>query len=105
VEIFSAGDLPFPDLPTNEAVMMAVARGVRPQRPDHMFDKLWELVELMWAPEPRDRPSTSEVCRQMKAIVKSAKAQRGDPAHLYEHQLAARSDSPHSSQGTYEHNL
>lgn len=76
-----SGQLPFSPRRKRE-IITAVESGVRPPRPtlvpaERMFDEstedqLWELVERMWAHDPKDRPNSANVKVEMKIILKKA---------------------------------
>lgn len=61
VEAFS-GQVPFRDSQAYEVVML-VAAGTRPPRPDHpaLADHLWELIQRCWNADPKSRPQALEV--------------------------------------------
>ncbi|KAI9022379.1 kinase-like protein [Hyaloraphidium curvatum] len=63
-EVTDEGGYPFMGLPIG-ALIEAVLRGERPERPDLADDKMWALMGRMWAPSPGDRPTFVEVCAEM----------------------------------------
>jgi hypothetical protein len=56
---------PFADYTNDVQVMITIARGVRPSRPDlegiQMYRELWTLINKCWDPNPDERPSVREV--------------------------------------------
>ncbi|KAF5387289.1 hypothetical protein D9757_005805 [Collybiopsis confluens] len=68
VELFT-GRPPFPDIPHDSAVMLRVMAGERPERPAGpraVPDRLWDVIQLCWRHNPRERPSMSRVIEMMK---------------------------------------
>ncbi|KAI9024818.1 kinase-like domain-containing protein [Hyaloraphidium curvatum] len=64
-EVTDEGGYPFEGL-WMAAVSEAVLRGDRPERPDSADDKMWALMERMWAQNAADRPTFVEVCAEME---------------------------------------
>jgi hypothetical protein len=52
--------MPFPDK-HDVAVILAVLKGERPERPLRVSDNLWNITELCWAQEPKDRPDMKKL--------------------------------------------
>ncbi|KAI9029127.1 kinase-like domain-containing protein [Hyaloraphidium curvatum] len=65
-EVVDEGGYPFQGL---GALLLreAVKQGDRPERPDDVDDRMWNLMERMWAQNPADRPTFVEVCAEMEA--------------------------------------
>ncbi|KAL0563919.1 Receptor-interacting serine/threonine-protein kinase 1, partial [Marasmius crinis-equi] len=62
-EIFT-GQHPFPELPNEAAVVLAVSSGKHPSRPKGMTqlaDAMWALMQSCWDPTPASRPTASQV--------------------------------------------
>ncbi|KAL0564120.1 Receptor-interacting serine/threonine-protein kinase 1, partial [Marasmius crinis-equi] len=62
-EIFT-GQQPFPNLPHDAAVVLAVSSGKRPLRPEgipQLTDAIWKLTQSCWDPTPASRPTASHV--------------------------------------------
>ena len=61
------GSVPYPYLPRNEQVVFAIAKGMRPRRPDEVAitDRRWEFVEWCWSPMDgsKPRPCSDEITR------------------------------------------
>ncbi|KAH7927211.1 kinase-like protein, partial [Leucogyrophana mollusca] len=51
------------------AVIKAVGKGKRPDRPTGISDWMWTLVESCWCQEPTERPLPSNVVRQLGAFT------------------------------------
>ncbi|CAE7073902.1 unnamed protein product [Rhizoctonia solani] len=66
LEIFT-GDVPYPELRQDFAVMNAVAQGILPPRPakyltaDELGNCVWKLMSDCWSREPHERPSAVRV--------------------------------------------
>ena len=61
-------DNPYPTLKKNKDVIHYVLEGGRLPQPDNCPDALYKLMRKMWAEEPVDRPSFSEVLDKLKEI-------------------------------------
>ncbi|KAL0565486.1 Rho guanine nucleotide exchange factor, partial [Marasmius crinis-equi] len=62
-EVFT-GQHPFPELPNEAAVALAVNQGRRPSRPTkspELTDMMWHLMEACWHATPSSRPDVSQV--------------------------------------------
>ncbi|KAJ6507785.1 kinase-like domain-containing protein [Mycena vitilis] len=64
-----AGHSPFPKLRTDGAVINAVLQGCRPSRPESCslpsLDRLWNLLQSSWDPEPSKRPTAAELVKRL----------------------------------------
>ena len=56
-------------------VVMKVVNGERPRRELFFPEELWKMLELCWAPQPRDRPSIKEVLQCLEGIPDSQGSQ------------------------------
>jgi len=70
IEVFS-GKIPFAPFKTEQAVMMRIIRGMRPERPDNsleigLTDKIWEIVVDSWQEEPEKRPDAQLISRLLQ---------------------------------------
>ena len=52
-------------------VFVKVLKGERPRREAFIMEELWQMLELCWAPQPRDRPSIKEVLQRLEGISDS----------------------------------
>ncbi|KAF8207498.1 kinase-like domain-containing protein, partial [Mycena galopus ATCC 62051] len=73
------GKFPFHELKNDMAVMMAVARGRRPARPESSsgitaLDGLWELVDNCWKTEATIRPTASQIVERLTGPAMGAKS-------------------------------
>jgi serine/threonine protein kinase len=64
------GSYPFPELPTDMAVALAVIAGLRPSRPPSCsgspsLDGLWNLLQKCWEDSPENRPVASEIVKHL----------------------------------------
>lgn len=65
------GDKPFSTFRNETSIIMEVQNGQRPPRPDQTLvhrgldDKLWEIVVRCWAQNPEDRPTASQIVREL----------------------------------------
>ncbi|KAL0578824.1 Rho guanine nucleotide exchange factor, partial [Marasmius crinis-equi] len=78
-EIFT-GQHPFPELPNEAAVALAVNQGKRPARPkeiSELADVMWALMETCWHASPSSRPDAAQVVDQ---IVEMNLRKTNDPA-------------------------
>jgi len=69
-QVFS-GKIPFAPFKTEQAVMMRIIRGMRPERPDNsleigLTDKIWEIVVDSWQEEPEKRPDAQLISRLLQ---------------------------------------
>lgn len=68
------GDKPFASYPRDFEIITAVKRGQRPDRPNHTLihraldDKLWDIIARCWAQDPEDRPTASQVLRELEDL-------------------------------------
>ncbi|KAK7019396.1 hypothetical protein VNI00_018085 [Paramarasmius palmivorus] len=63
------GLLPFHNLPNEAAVLLAVLRGLRPEKPEgiDIRDWLWSLMNDCWATEPVSRPTAENLLQRFPA--------------------------------------
>ncbi|KAK7038630.1 kinase-like domain-containing protein [Favolaschia claudopus] len=61
------GKVPFVEL-TEIQVMFNIIRGIRPERPETMADRMYELVTEAWAADFRDRPDTMRITRLLEEL-------------------------------------
>lgn len=61
------GSIPYHYLTRNEQVILAIARGTRPKRPDEemVTDHRWKFIEWCWFPTDaiKPRPSSDEIIK------------------------------------------
>ncbi|KAJ7775043.1 kinase-like domain-containing protein, partial [Mycena metata] len=62
------GSYPFPEIPTDMAVALAVIAGLRPSRPPSCLgptslDGLWNLLQDCWEDSPKGRPVASDIVK------------------------------------------
>ncbi|KAL0061685.1 Rho guanine nucleotide exchange factor [Marasmius tenuissimus] len=70
-EIFTDGQHPFPELPHEAAVVLAVIQGQRPKRPasaPELTDDMWDLMTEMWSPDPLLRPNAHQVLNRLSKM-------------------------------------
>ncbi|KAK1227557.1 hypothetical protein PQX77_009467 [Marasmius sp. AFHP31] len=61
--------LPFHELPNDAAVMLRVLSGECPMRPTgnlELDDRMWNIMEACWNPNPASRPKVTEVLERIK---------------------------------------
>ncbi|KAJ7651064.1 kinase-like domain-containing protein [Roridomyces roridus] len=68
---FLTGTAPFPELPSEIAVMFAVLEGRRPSRPPSCsgtptLDGLWALLQDCWHADPDSRPTAVQVVQRLR---------------------------------------
>jgi len=63
-----SGHLPFHQH-TDWTVVKKVTTGKRPPREVGFTDCLWKMLELCWAPQPKDRPSIETVLQCLKGTL------------------------------------
>ncbi|KAL0578822.1 Rho guanine nucleotide exchange factor [Marasmius crinis-equi] len=69
-EIFT-GQHPFPELPNEAAVTLAVNQGKRPSRPveaKELTDLMWALMEKCWNATPSSRPDVDRVVSRIEGM-------------------------------------
>jgi hypothetical protein len=69
-----SGELPFEGLNILE-VGPEVRQGRRPSRPFHdlsrrrgLNDQIWDLINVCWTREPRDRPTAKKIVQKLRAL-------------------------------------
>ncbi|KAJ8083191.1 hypothetical protein PM082_009060 [Marasmius tenuissimus] len=71
-DIFAlAGHHPFPELPTEAAVVLAVIQGKRSTRPaeaSELSDDMWKLMQESWSANPSHRPNARQVLEQLSKM-------------------------------------
>eukprot|EP00741_Cyanophora_paradoxa_P015083 tig00020848_g14554.t1 len=66
-----SSDLPFIEWCTSyDTLKNAVIEGFRPQMPDNVDSGLSSLIQSCWAPDPRNRPSMSDVVKKLMELEK-----------------------------------
>ncbi|KAJ7812488.1 hypothetical protein B0H14DRAFT_3752443 [Mycena olivaceomarginata] len=78
------GTAPFPELPTDVAVAMAVLQGHRPSRPPSCsgttsMDGLWNLLQHCWEKKPELRPTTAQIVERLTGADIQAKQTLSTP--------------------------
>lgn len=70
-EVLSKGRYPFDDQPSIAALLYKVAVAAeRPDRPEGVDDRVWQLVEQCWAQDPQNRPDFVTVRDRLTELVK-----------------------------------
>ncbi|KAI9032033.1 kinase-like domain-containing protein [Hyaloraphidium curvatum] len=64
-EVVDEGGYPFQGLGAL-LIREAVKQGDRPERPDAVDDRMWTLMQRMWAQNQAERPTFVEVCAEME---------------------------------------
>ncbi|EJD38573.1 kinase-like protein, partial [Auricularia subglabra TFB-10046 SS5] len=68
-----AGVSPYGRLGTAMAVILAIHRGIRPDRADiqreDFSDSLWDLVQKCWNQEPEDRPAMAAATATLRCLL------------------------------------
>ncbi|KZP08459.1 kinase-like protein [Athelia psychrophila] len=76
-----SGKIPYHEIKSDAGVLMAIAQGIHPRRPNDgiMTDDYWNLIQLCWE-KASDRPSAEEVRRNVtdfyEAMVREASTAR-----------------------------
>jgi hypothetical protein len=63
------GRIPHDGLQNDVQVLLAVTKGIRPERPGSetgIFDELWELVSRCWQQDPGSRPTMQGVVETVR---------------------------------------
>jgi len=63
-----SGHLPFHQH-TDWTVVKKVTAGKRPPREAGFTDGLWKMLEICWAPQPKDRPSIEDVLQSLEEVL------------------------------------
>ena len=63
-----SGQVPYYYLVREEQVLMALHKGIKPNRPTDAFvtDTHWHAINACWAMTPRDRPTMEKVLKYIK---------------------------------------
>ncbi|KAF9442881.1 kinase-like protein [Macrolepiota fuliginosa MF-IS2] len=61
----STGKVPFEHIKKDSMVIIHVAQGRLPSRPDEIDDPLWALLQRCWASDPDKRPSISTIAARL----------------------------------------
>ncbi|KAJ7882056.1 kinase-like domain-containing protein [Mycena olivaceomarginata] len=82
-ELFT-GKLPFPELPTDGAVIDAVIKGRRPSQPASCsgtaaLDDLWKVLQHCWEEQPERRPTCGQIVERLTGTVIQATATQSTP--------------------------
>jgi hypothetical protein len=72
------GTIPFPELPNDVAVVLAVKEGKRPLRPmsctgTMVLDSLWELLNNCWTGQAEMRPTAPQIVERLEGPLIAAK--------------------------------
>ncbi|KAK1227547.1 histone methyltransferase set1 [Marasmius sp. AFHP31] len=70
-EVFASGQHPFPELPTEAAVVLAVIQGKRSTRPaeaSELSDDMWKLMQESWSADPSRRPNAHQVLEHLSKM-------------------------------------
>lgn len=71
------GDMPFPEIPADGAVMLALLDGKRPQRPGRaaarrgLSSVLWQWMHQCWSAHPSQRPCLKQMCQVLQGLAQS----------------------------------
>ncbi|KAF8145052.1 hypothetical protein K438DRAFT_1442790, partial [Mycena galopus ATCC 62051] len=65
------GNIPFPELKNDAAVMLRVLGGDRPRRlpacsGPPWLDSLWDLLQICWTENQRERPTAAEIVERLQ---------------------------------------
>ncbi|KAK7037380.1 hypothetical protein VNI00_011130 [Paramarasmius palmivorus] len=74
------GLLPFHNLPNEAAVLLAVLRGLRPEKPENISirDWMWSLMNDCWTTEPASRPTAENLLQRFPADRSASPAEDWD---------------------------
>eukprot|EP00842_Homolaphlyctis_polyrhiza_P004780 jgi/Hompol1/5302/HPOL_004321-RA len=67
IEILT-GRPPFVEAPEDDVVREWIKDGERPDRPENVHDKLWDLLSDCWDQNPLNRPNFSEIVRRLNQL-------------------------------------
>jgi len=67
-EIITLGELPFPDIKTNEKVLKKVTEGYKMPKPDNCPEQLYSLMVKCWEYDPEARPNFQKVFENLTSI-------------------------------------
>ncbi|KAJ3197366.1 hypothetical protein HK101_004242 [Irineochytrium annulatum] len=81
-EVLTEGDIPLSHVPDALIYQSVVNNNSRPMRPEHegndgracCSDKMWQLMNGCWHPDPLQRPSFSSVSVTVKGVLEEAEA-------------------------------
>ncbi|KAI8815735.1 uncharacterized protein EV422DRAFT_346859 [Fimicolochytrium jonesii] len=68
-EVFSGGEIPFPNITNDLIVMSKVVAGLRPDRPLTCDDLIWDLITQCWTNERAHRPAMHSVASTLARIM------------------------------------
>ncbi|KAF9442882.1 kinase-like protein [Macrolepiota fuliginosa MF-IS2] len=85
----STGKVPFEHIKKHTTVIIHVAQGHLPPRPDEIDDPLWALLQRCWASDPDKRPSISTIAVLLLLMTSQRLTPMGvnDLVDYLEHQL------------------
>lgn len=70
-----SGQIPFHNITQEMQVLRRVLQGIRPTRPLYnisrdrgLTDDFWNLIQTCWAQDPAERPTATEVVRQLRSL-------------------------------------
>ncbi|XP_074634424.1 fibroblast growth factor receptor 3-like isoform X2 [Acropora palmata] len=85
-EIFTIGGSPYPRMDGNKVVNF-LQEGSRMQKPEHVDDKLYQIMISCWRSEPEIRPSFVDLTQQLKQMENQHK--RLLNMHIYDNAMYA----------------
>jgi len=71
-ELFTLGSIPYKDL-KNAEVLKSVSKGSRLEKPESCPEEVYALMLRCWSVNPAERPSFSEISKELRSISKIEK--------------------------------
>ncbi|XP_074634416.1 proto-oncogene tyrosine-protein kinase receptor Ret-like isoform X5 [Acropora palmata] len=85
-EIFTIGGSPFPRMDGNKVINF-LQEGHRMQKPEHVDNKLYQIMMNCWQSEPEIRPSFADLTQQLKQMENQHKSLLN--MHIYDNAMYA----------------
>jgi len=85
-EIFTIGASPFPRMDGNKVINF-LQEGHRMQKPEHVDNKLYQIMMNCWQSEPEIRPSFADLTQQLKQMENQHKSLLN--MHIYDNAMYA----------------
>lgn len=68
-EIFTLGGTPYPGITIDEEFYKRLQNGYRLQKPELCSNKLYDVMHACWHKDPETRPTFSELCEMVGAML------------------------------------
>ncbi|KAM7433688.1 hypothetical protein ABFA07_016109 [Porites harrisoni] len=85
-EIFTVGGCPYPRM-DGKKIASLLQQGYRMPKPQHVDEKLYQVMMICWQNEPKARPSFTALAKQLKDMENQHKKLIN--MHIYDNQLFA----------------